>query len=594
MNECIFAKAIENKMHKTNSHKFKLANLTEISEAKISNLSSDILFDAAVLKTNFSSNQIGKNSILEESNSFIKKTLPLIDTICSKLKDGGLIFIYGLPNYLSYLGEYLSDKKQDEFSYIFKYWISCEFKAVQLADGLPNAHIGLLMYLKSKSKKNPTPFDINTKFVRIPYSDCISCGNMTKDWGGKKHMLNPLGSALSDVWSFKDISIKKAQKIPSELTERILALLSEGKNVLQVNQTKSKNDLLAPKVRTRKLLNGKALPLEANRIIHRNCIDFLKDLYQKYPHGVFDIAFADPPYNLAKNYSKYDDDLETRRYVDWCNEWLQGMYNNLKPGGALFVLNIPKWAIYHYNFLADKMVFQNWIVWDALSTPMGKLLPAHYSLLYFTKSGARPKVNLVNDQLIDSREYCLRNSCVKKRKKFGDNKKEKLTDIWKDIHRIKHKKDRDHHPCQLPIKLMERIIKNFCNEGDLIFDPFGGAGTTAICAKILNRNFIITEIDSHYVKIAKNNLSKIQKVNGILNYDRESLKYKKNTSVSKNEFEKRYLELTDFKRKAIEEKDLIQYDQDLLLLKEQYSGDFKKLYSIAKRRIETLEFSQAI
>ncbi len=143
--------------------------------------------------------QIGKHSIVKESDLFIQQTLPLTDECCSQLKDGGLIFVYGLPNYLSYIGEYLSNKKQDEFSYIFKYWIACEFKAEEIENELPNAHIGLLMYLKSKSKKNTTPFDINTKFLRVPYSDCSACGNTTKDWGGKKHLINPLGSALSEV-----------------------------------------------------------------------------------------------------------------------------------------------------------------------------------------------------------------------------------------------------------------------------------------------------------------------------------------------------------------------------------------------------------
>src|SRR5258706_6076900 len=111
----------KSKMSKKTS--YKLANLTEISETKLYSLESDALSDAVILKTNFGSDQIGKHSIISEFDSFIQKTLPLIDRCCSKLKDGGLIFIYGLPNYLSYFGEYLSDKKQDEYSYLFKYWI---------------------------------------------------------------------------------------------------------------------------------------------------------------------------------------------------------------------------------------------------------------------------------------------------------------------------------------------------------------------------------------------------------------------------------------------------------------------------------------
>lgn len=565
----------------------QLANFKEVSETKLSTLKSDVLFDAVILKTNFGADQIGKHSIISEADNFIQQTLPLIDKCCSQLKDGGLIFVYGLPNYLSYFGEYLSDKKQDEFSYLFKYWISCEFKAEENTNELPNAHIGLLMYLKSKSKKNTTPFDINTKFVRVPYSDCIACGQMTKDWGGKKHMLNPLGSALSDVWDFNDIPVKKASKIPVALTERILALYSEGKNVLQVNQTKAKANLSVSESKQIFSPNGKTISVEKDKVVHQSCIDFLIQLHQKNPHGIFDVAFADPPYNLAKNYSTYQDDLEERKYIDWCNEWLFGMYNNLKPGGALFVLNIPKWSVYHFNFLADKMIFQNWIVWDALSTPAGKLLPAHYSLLYFSKPGANPKVNLQTIREITSREYCLRNSCITKRKKLGDDKKELLTDVWRDVHRIKHKKDRDQHPCQLPTKLMERIIKIFSDEGDLIFDPFGGSGTTAIGAKLLNRNYIITELDKKYVDIAEKNLANIQTdLTGSLYYERESIAQKKTNGTPRKQIEKEYMTLCFTNHKIFSLDELKEVSPNTFGLVEHYQGNFNKLQGATRRKIE--------
>lgn len=567
----------------------KLANLTEIDESSLYSLNSKSLFDAVILNTNFSTSKIGKHSIIAESNSYLQNSYPLIDKCCSQLKDGGIIFIYGLPNYLSFFGEYLSDKKKDDYFYLFKYWIACEFQLNETGKGLPNAHIGLLMYLKSKSKHNPTPFEINTKYVRIPYNDCPSCGKTTKDWGGKKHMINPLGSAISDVWSFINIPIIKTNRIPAEIIERILALFSKDKEVLIVNQSKVKVNFTIP-IDTNEIAKTSNLSLLVkNKVIHQSCIDYLNHLRIKYPEGVFDLAFADPPYNLEKNYSNYEDDLEEKNYINWCNEWLLAMVNNLKAGGALFVLNIPKWAIYHFNFLSDKMIFQNWIVWDALSTPAGKLLPAHYSLLYFTKQGAEPKVNLNEDRFIDSREYCLRNSCISNRKKLGEDKKELLTDVWKDIHRIKHKKDRDHHPCQLPTKLMKRIIKIFTNKNDIVFDPFGGAGTTAIAAKLLNRDFVITELDKMYVGVAERNLSKIQKnVFGTFYYERESITKSRPNGISRKQIEKSYMDLCIANNKIYSMDELKLLSPDIFQLIIQYQGSFGKLQSAVKRKIETL------
>ncbi len=86
-----------------------------------------------------------------------------------------------------------------------------------------------------------------------------------------------------------------------------------------------------------------------------------------------------------------------------------------------------------------------------------------------------------------------------------------LTDVWWDVHRIKHKRDRDAHPCQLPEKFMERIIKLATRPGDVVFDPFGGAGTTAIAAVKLGRKFVVTEIDPHYARITREKLEAMRK-----------------------------------------------------------------------------------
>lgn len=565
---------------------YKLANIVELDELDFLKAKQENQYDAVVLQTNFLTKVIGSKSIYSATERYIKETEKLIDSCCDNLKDGGLIFIYGLPNYLSFLGEYLRTKNQDDFTYLFKYWIACEFKSELNKSVLPTSHIGLLMYLKTKSKKSPTPFEINTKFVRVPYTNCTACNKTTKDWGGKKHLINPLGSAISDVWSFIETPINQSNEIPANLLERILALLSDGKAVLKVNQTKHCVQLTEQIIELAEHKNG-ANNFNKNKVVHNSCIDYLNKLHNNNPHGVLDLAFADPPYNLSKNYSTYQDDMEERKYIDWCNEWLLGMYNNLKPGGALLVLNIPKWSIHHFNFLADKMIFQNWVVWDALSTPAGKLLPAHYSLLYFTKPGAKPKLNLSADQFIDSREYCLRGSCVSKRKKAGDDRKELLTDIWKDVHRIKHKKDRDQHPCQLPTKLMERIIKVFSNEGDLVFDPFGGAGTTAVAAKLLNRNFIITELDKQYVEIAERNIARVKEdEKGDKIYERESINKVNTHSISRKKIENAYMKLCFKENKVLTLDELKTIDSTTYELVQHYQGVFSKLQGATRRKME--------
>src|SRR6185295_17223940 len=92
----------------------------------------------------------------------------------------------------------------------------------------------------------------------------------------------------------------------------------------------------------------------------------------------------------------------------------------------------------------------------------------------------------------DAPDHCRRAKCRKQR---GAGEPTELTDVWFDVPRIKHKRDRDAHPCQLPEKLMERILQLATNPGDLVFDPFCGAGTTALVAKKLGRQFVVTDVD---------------------------------------------------------------------------------------------------
>jgi len=243
-------------------------------------------------------------------------------------------------------------------------------------------------------------------------------------------------------------------------------------------------------------------------VVHQG--DVLKVL-KRYPDNSVDLVFADPPYNLDKPYNVYDDEQEDERYVAWCNAWLKEYARILKPTGSLYVLNLPRWTMYHAAFLNQHLHFQNWIVWDALSEPRGKLMPAHYGLLFYTKHPTDFTFNYDALSRLDAHYYCLRSTCTRKRKALGADGKEWLTDFWWDIHRIKHKRDRDHHPCQLPEALMERIICLSTKPGDIVLDAFSGAGTTAVAAVRLGRRYVAIDVDERYVRITKEKVAEVER-----------------------------------------------------------------------------------
>lgn len=463
---------------------------------------------------------------------------------CSRIiKDDGLIFVHGLPHLLPSLVEPLME------SLTFKYWIAIE--SVPIKDcSLPTAHAAVALFAKQKKS-----FQINK--VRFPHRYCAFCNKTLKDWGGKSHLMHPDGFAVSDVWrhfpkvnNYTKISLPILQTIFSlantdEKTTCVvgpLEAVSFEETSYPTKRQKSISTHVAEEIFD-KLDNqyslsavsfnkyAKKQPRNENKVnnlsetlldkVHKGDI---VELLKGYPSNSIDLAFADPPYNLDKMYNSYDDKKKENLYLDWCNSWLKEYIRVLKPTGSLFLLNLPKWTIYHANFLNQYLFFQNWVVWDAVSEPRGKLMPSHYALLFYTKHPADFTFNYDKVSEIDAPTFCLRASCIKGRKKQGIDPKVPLTDIWWDIHRIKHKKGRDPHPCQLPERLMERIIRLATNEGDVVLDGLCGTGTTPVVAAMLRRRYIAIDLDSNYVALTKNKLREISTVGTI---KREPIKRRK-------------------------------------------------------------------
>jgi len=444
------------------------------------------------------------------------------------LKNGGLLFLQGCPDYLPELGVYLDQYLN------FKYWIALESKTRNRNHGLPSVHAALLMFTKGNNR-------FNVKRTRFPHQYCSFCKKTLKDWGGKSHLMNPDGYVISDVW----MDLPKQDnytRISSSVLSTILRMLDfedckKVKNGL-IQQIEEKppsevDGIIGPKEgidpdkatsfsakshiqyslpgimradtkHSDAISNGSKL----FNIIHQG--DAVKVL-KRYPDNSIDLVFADPPYNLDKAYHTYNDERSDEEYVKWCNTWLREYVRVLKPNGSLYVLNLPRWTMYHAAYLNRQLCFQNWIVWNAMSEPRGKLMPAHYGLLFYTKHPTDFTFNYGAVGQLDARYYCLRAPCIRKRKMLGVDDKVPLTDIWWDIHRIKHRRDRDYHPCQLPDALMERIIRLSTNKGDIVLDAFCGVGTTPVTAVKLGRRYVAIELDERYAQIASEKIAEVER-----------------------------------------------------------------------------------
>lgn len=215
--------------------------------------------------------------------------------------------------------------------------------------------------------------------------------------------------------------------------------------------------------------------------------------------GRIDTVFADPPFNLAKDYGngKDKDDLDNTDYLSWCYGWMDECVRVLKPGGSMFVYNLPQWAFRLAAYLEQReMKFRHWIAVSMKGTfPRGrKLYPAHYALLYFTK-GDPATFNHVRLPIPSCRH------CGKDVKDYGGHRKFlnplglNLTDFWDDTSPARHGKFKARwHVNELKPLIPGRCIEISTNKRDIVLDPFGGGGSTFEAAQSLGRYWIGAEI----------------------------------------------------------------------------------------------------
>ena len=120
---------------------------------------------------------------------------------------------------------------------------------------------------------------------------------------------------------------------------------------------------------------------------------------RQMPDCSINLVFADPPFNLGKTYDPgIDDNMTISMYINWIYDWLDECIRILKPGGRIFIYNLPKWCIYIVAYLKQFLTFGNWIAIDMKFTlPIqNRLYPAHYALVSFIKGVKATTFNLAD------------------------------------------------------------------------------------------------------------------------------------------------------------------------------------------------------
>lgn len=242
-----------------------------------------------------------------------------------------------------------------------------------------------------------------------------------------------------------------------------------------------------------------------------DCVDGMRAL----PSSIIDLTITSPPYNIGKEYEQH---RPLDEYVNWCHSWMLEVHRLTRPSGA-FWLNLgyapspgKARALPLPYLLWDKSPFYlvQEIVWNYGAGVAGRrfLSPRNEKFLWFVKDPQAYTFNL--DEI---RDPDVKYPRQKKNGKLRCNTIGKNpSDVWQ-IAKVTSGTDRasperEPHPAQFPLDLIDRIVRGFSNEGEVVLDPFMGSGSTAESCIRNGRKVIGFEIRPDYCEIAAKRLKK--------------------------------------------------------------------------------------
>ena len=227
------------------------------------------------------------------------------------------------------------------------------------------------------------------------------------------------------------------------------------------------------------------------------------DWFNTIPLDSVQLFVLDPPYNLGYKYNTFKDKMPHAHYIEEQTHLLNDAMSRLKDGGSLFYLNYPETAAEIWMSMKPEYRFE-WITWvynvHSAGSPVRK---ASRVWLWFSKG--EPTINK------DAFHTEYQNPTDKRvAGRIAAGFKPSAYDWW-EFQQVKNvSKEKRDHPCQLPEKMVERIILGTSNPGDLVCDCYSGSGTTAITAIKNGRRFDGCDLDEKYVKEANAYLTTLQ------------------------------------------------------------------------------------
>jgi site-specific DNA-methyltransferase (adenine-specific) len=256
-----------------------------------------------------------------------------------------------------------------------------------------------------------------------------------------------------------------------------------------------------------------------NEVLTGDCLTRLAEL----PAGCVDLAFADPPFNIGYEYDRYDDRRAREDYLAWSDRWLAAVRRALKPTGSFYVAIGDEYAA-ELKVRLDGLglTLRNWIVWHYTFgvNCTRKFNRSHAHIFYYVVDPKRFTFNADAVRVPSARQTTYADRRANPVGKLPDDTWVLRPqedgrffgpedDTWYVARVCGTFKERGEHPCQMPLSLLERIIRVSSNPGDLVLDPFAGSGTTLAAAKKLGRDYLGVELSDNYAERVRDRLERV-------------------------------------------------------------------------------------
>jgi DNA modification methylase len=241
-----------------------------------------------------------------------------------------------------------------------------------------------------------------------------------------------------------------------------------------------------------------------NKIIIGDSEEVLKQL----PDNCIDLIFTSPPYNFGLDYSNSEDGINWKSYFDKLFRIFDECIRVLKYGGRiivniqpLFSDYIPTHHIISNFFISRKLIWKAEIIWDKNN------YNCKYTAWGSWKSPSNPYLKYTWEFLEVFCKGSIKHYGKKELADISADEFKKWTIARWDIPPEMRMKEFG-HPAMFPEELARRVIKLFSFKGDIVLDPFNGAGTTTVVAKRLGRTYIGIDISEEYCKMAMERIEK--------------------------------------------------------------------------------------